>query len=378
MKIISIGTDRNIFDPESAVRKRAEEYASLFDELHIIVFAKQNDKFQITNIKNLFIYPTNSFSKIFYIKYAYKVAKKIIKERGLEISNTVVTTQDPFETGLVGLKLKDTFGFKLHVQVHTDIFSPYFEKLSILNRIRVKTARKILPVADAVRAVSERVKNSLQKELKLKSTPSVLPIYVDIQQYEHAEIKTDLKRKYPQFDFIMLVASRLSKEKNILLALTTVKKLIPAYPKLGLVIVGKGPEKEGLIYKARQLGISEHVVFEDWTDDVVSYYKTVDLFLITSWFEGYSMAIIEAVASHCAVVSTDVGIASEVLPDSVCPVGDEQCFFDTTKRLVENKDLRGKMIREASLRLPRVVAPDKKGYLTLYRNDIIRAVEAKN
>ena len=45
---------------------------------------------------------------------------------------------------------------------------------------------------------------------------------------------------------------------------------------------------------------------------LISYYKTADLFLNTSLFEGYGMTLVEARAAGCKVVSTDVGVAREV------------------------------------------------------------------
>lgn len=378
MKIISIGTDRNIFKPDSQVRARAMEYASLFDELHVIVFAKRNFKFQMTNVKtngiNLFLYPTNSISKLFYIFDAYKIAKRIIKENQLTKENSIITVQDPFETGLVGAKIKKHFGLRLHVQVHTDIFSLYFSKLSILNKIRVNIARKTLPKADAIRTVSERVKKSIKKEVSGTRSPSVLPIFVDINKYQHTTITTDLKKKYPQFDFILLVASRLTQEKNIELSLRLTERLVKSYPKMGLVIVGDGPEKEKLELLTKNYGLISNVIFEPWSNDLVSYYKTADIFLVTSWFEGYSMAIIEAIASGCPVVSTDVGIAPEIL-QNICPVGDVECLEKTILTYIKNKDFRDQVTSQAFNRLNQVAIIDKKEYLNRYKEDILSALK---
>jgi glycosyltransferase involved in cell wall biosynthesis len=62
------------------------------------------------------------------------------------------------------------------------------------------------------------------------------------------------------------------------------------------------------------LGINYSVVFEEWVpvEMLYSYYKTANLFLVTSLFEGYGMTLIEANAAHCKTVSTDVGVAREV------------------------------------------------------------------
>ena len=46
--------------------------------------------------------------------------------------------------------------------------------------------------------------------------------------------------------------------------------------------------------------------------DLPSYYKTADLFLAASLYEGYGMALVEAQAADCPIISTDVGVAREI------------------------------------------------------------------
>ncbi len=105
MNVISISTDRNIFSQESGVRKRMIEYGGLFTELHIIIFSKSHETFKQERIaENVWIYPTRSSSKAFYMRGAFKQAKRIIQDRKFSTGTTVVTAQDPFETGNVALK----------------------------------------------------------------------------------------------------------------------------------------------------------------------------------------------------------------------------------------------------------------------------------
>ena len=63
-----------------------------------------------------------------------------------------------------------------------------------------------------------------------------------------------------------------------------------------------------------KLELTESVVFKPWAnrETLVSYYKTADLFLNTSFFEGYGMTLVEAKAAGCRIVSTDVGMAREI------------------------------------------------------------------
>jgi len=382
INVISISTDRNIFTEGSPVRTRQVEYGALFKELHVVVFTSVGSRLpkKIQIAPNVWVYGTSSWSKFFHINRAKGLVNEIISSNKFSAQDTVVTSQDPFETGLVAAYVNQKFGLPFHVQVHTDFLNPFFASESFFNRMRVIISRKVFSRADAVRAVSQRIAKSIldSKDIRLKIgvVPVVLPIFVDVEEIEKTSIEPalDLKKKYSQFNFIILIASRLTKEKNISFAITVFKKLSSLYPKIGLVIVGSGPEEHQLKKQVRDLEIEKSVVFLPWQKNLISYYKSANLFLLTSNYEGYGLTLIEAAASRCPVVSTDVGIASELLRDGatspVCAVGDEACFFDNIVNLIENPALREHIVYESRARLDRAVVASKKEYLDEYCSSI--------
>lgn len=371
MKVISIGSDRNLFKDGSAVRQRQIEYGTLFDELHIIVFTKFGFEKKVQLSPNVWVYATNSFSKLTYVTRAVKIAGRIVKERNMKRMDALVTVQDPFESGLVGMRIKKKFGIPLHVQIHTDFLNPRFVQESPLNKVRVNIARRVLPHADGVRVVSQKVLESLKGiKLGFNVKPIVLPIFVDVSKYENAVVTTNLKEKYSQFNFIILVASRLTSEKNIPLALNVFKEITRRYQKIGLVIVGSGPERSRLENLVEDLNLGHSVVFEEWQSDLASYYKTAHMLLLTSNFEGYGLTIVEAIAAGCPVVSTDVGIADILLQDGislVCPIGDKVCLVDKISRLIEDQGLRLNFAQEAGSRIEKIAIVDKNAYLEAYK-----------
>ncbi len=365
MKVLMFSTDKNIFMTGSETQRRMLEYGSLVEELHIVV------KSQISNLPigqiglksqrfgNVFIYSTNSRWPIFYIWDAYKIGKSIIRNLKFEIKNCVITCQDPFETGLVGYLIKRKFKIPLQIQVHTDFLSPYFYKESIKNKIRVTMGKWLIKKANGVRVVSERIKNSLLSlyprpytSSSLKTLQSlnnlnpifVLPIFVDIEKSKNSPVKTDLHKKYPG-RFIILMASRLTKEKNIGLAIEAMRGLTRKSARINaekilLLIVGDGPEREALQLLTFNYQLSTNVIFEPWSDDLISYYKTADLFLLTSNYEGYGRTVVEATAASLPVVMTDVGVAV----GSVVPVGDREALADRLELLISNRSEREKTL----------------------------------
>jgi len=374
MKVISIGTDRNLFMPESAVRERIKEYGALFDELHIVVFSKRSLSHVPEQISpTVWIYPTSSLVRWMYIRDAVSLCLRIISKKGLEQKETVITCQDPFETGLAGLRLKRKTRFPLHIQVHTDLLSPFFVQSSALNRLRVLIAKRVLKSSDAVRVVSVRIKKSLVQKGWVPSVLTVLPIFIDQQKILDTPVTINLREKYPQFNFIILIAARFTKEKNISLALEVLSKLVVQYPRVGLVIVGTGPQAQVLKSEAARLKLVRNVVFEPWQQNLASYYKTAHVFLVTSDYEGYGMTIVEALTAQCPVISTDVGIAPDVLVDGdsfVCPPCDCDCLVKKLKIYIENNPIRETFTQEAITRLPRVTHTSKQVYLNDYKASI--------
>jgi glycosyltransferase involved in cell wall biosynthesis len=184
--------------------------------------------------------------------------------------------------------------------------------------------------------------------------------------------------KYSQFDFIILMASRLEKEKNIFLAIDVMKEVVKKYPKIGLVIVGEGTLKQSLQKTVCSLRLERNIIFERWNDDLVSYYKTADLFLSTSDYEGYGMTLIEAGVSGCPILTTDVGLVGEILSEGaveICIVGDKKCFVKKLERLLNDKNRLQEMSVKAKEEIKNRVISDNQEYLNQIKKDWERCLK---
>ncbi len=265
MNILSLSLDKKILEADSPAQKRQREYGRLFGELHILVLNAGRD---IRLDENTWIYGIAGSGKLRRFFGAWRKSGEIIKEREIDL----VTTQDPFFLGLIGWRLKKKFKIKFHLQIHTDFLSPYFFRDSFLNKMRRAMALHLIPKAAGIRVVSERIKNSLlAANLKLKTEPIVLPIFVDVQKFKTSLIKISLKKKYPQFNFVILMASRLRREKNISLAIEAVAEILKQHTIAGLIVVGDGKEKNKLQQQVIKNGLQASIIFEPWTDDLTSY-----------------------------------------------------------------------------------------------------------
>lgn len=338
LKILMISSDRNIFVPGSAVSERMKEYGGLVAELHIIVLSDSSHGLRETKIgDNVYAYPTNSASKYLRPFDAASLGKKLVLDKKFVRGNSLITAQDPFECGWAGLEIKKRWRLPLEVQLHTDPFSPYFS--GILNSVRKNLASKVLKQADSLRVVSDSLKSHFSN---LNQKINVLPIYVDREKIENANLSFDVRARYGHH-FLILCSARLTPEKDLSTALKVLNLVRKSYPDTGLLIMGAGPLESVLRKEVRDLKLEGHVEFLGWQNDPASFYKTANAFLQTSLFEGYGLSLVEAGLYGLPIVTTNVGLAKELESGKeayVAEVRDVEGLAQGLINLIEHNQIR--------------------------------------
>lgn len=110
--------------------------------------------------------------------------------------------------------------------------------------------------------------------------------------------------------------ARLVTVKDIDLLLEVAGRLHQARPELEVVVVGDGPERARLEARAAQAELSGTVRFTGTLDDVTPILGALDVYVVTSVFEGgVSMSVLEAMAAGLPVVTTAAGGVAEAVVD---------------------------------------------------------------
>lgn len=336
MKALFISNDPTIFDEKSASRARMRAYAAAIKELHIVSSADKDAKEEQEG--NLFLHPVRA-SKLFRVHLLASRAHALILEKNIEI----VSAQDPFEHGLAALRAIRGTNAKLHIQVHTDFLSPWFVKcggrMSILNRRRRCLADRVLPAANGVRVVSERIKHSLIARYGSRiSEPSIIPIAVDSFVPELVRLPSH------SFTFALIAVGRLEPEKRIGDILAALKLITKQYPMAGLFVVGEGRERARLERMTRSLGLAGKVIFLGNRPDAWGLMRSTQAFIQASAYEGYGRTLIEAALARVPIITTDVGIVGEVFKGYEdilsSPVADPTALSLHIARLIEDNAMR--------------------------------------
>jgi len=302
-----VSRDIKMLSRESAVFLRTKEYATLFDELHVLVVGRGDGPFLKEG--NLYIY--NTTSSILLLSFFKAFFKAFKMHKHITPYEAWVTSQDPFETGFLALIIAWVLKANLQLQIHTDFLSNHFKKESSLNRLRVFIARRIIPRAKGIRVVSERIKQSLvEANLKRNAEIAVLPVFIDPLVCSQAEPAPDILERFAGRK-IILCAGRLEREKNFSLALKIFGEFQKKEEAAILLMAGEGSLKGKLRQEAADMGLSKKVEFLGFRKDMPSVYKSSNILLVTSDYEGYGMNMIEAALCGLPIVSLDVGIAKE-------------------------------------------------------------------
>ncbi len=371
MNVLIINLDKAVFNQYSASLWRLEDYSQLVDKLFVVVWTRDRQK-SIGIGGKLFIYPTNSRSKILYFLDTFRIVGEIIKKERIDL----IITQDPFETGLAGWWLARKYNIPLQLQIHTDFGSPYFWRESIGNKLRYLVSKFLITRAAYFRVVSQRIKNTLIKFGISQNKISVLPVWVEMENKSRALPKFDLRQKYLTPGPVILTAGRLVRVKNIALQIEAMKEVVKTYPAAALVVVGEGSQKSNLVQKARKFGLEKNVIFAGYQEDMVSHYKTSDVFVMSSNYEGTSMSMLEAMAAGAPVVMTDVSGTDEILKNEesgiIVPQNDVQALARAILRILGDKILAQNLGRSAAEAV--VALDDKTAHLEKFKEILERSV----
>lgn len=165
--------------------------------------------------------------------------------------------------------------------------------------------------SDAITAVSENLREETYKHFDIKKEIEVIVNFVDVSRFSRKPIDAFKKVIAPNGERVLLHASNFRKIKrvqDVVQIFAAVHKQIPSK----LLFVGDGPERSTAEDLARELGIFDDVRFVGKQEQMEDILVIADLFLLTSEYESFGLAALEAMAAGVPVVSTNAGGLCEI------------------------------------------------------------------
>jgi len=115
-------------------------------------------------------------------------------------------------------------------------------------------------------------------------------------------------------------------------------------PGLKLFIDGSGPSLDELQARSRELGIADDCLFLPGKPQIATEMRSIDIFVLPSLSEAFSNALLEAMASGCAVIGSNLGGTPEMISDGKTGLlfrpGDSRDLAEKLRYLIEHDDVR--------------------------------------
>lgn len=252
------------------------------------------------------------------------------------------------------------------VHTHLHVLPYALPSLLLLNRIswlhtvhnlaereiapRIRLAQRcalncgIVPVA-----VSQEVAFSLKRLYGIQKC-RVIPNGIPTDYYAHPRVSRSEWRRNEGFhedEVLLACVARFAPQKNHALLLKAFAQGPAANPNAHLVLVGEGILRRTLEEQARELGILGRVRFLGLRTDIPDVLGAMDIFALSSEWEGNPLSVMEAMASGMPVISTAVGGVPDLFENGkegfLVPTGDVEGFSHRMTILMRDPEMRRSM-----------------------------------
>ena len=178
-------------------------------------------------------------------------------------------------------------------------------------------SRFVIKRSNAIIAISQSVSDFLHENRELPKDVEPVVIYYGYQSNsEHADLRK-LRESFniPLEATVIGTVARLTTQKDIPTLLRAFASL-KSNDNLRLLMVGDGPLRDELKSMAIELGICDQVIWAGRTDKVFAHLNLMDIFVLTSTYEGFGLVLLEALEAHLPVIASNVSAIPEVLGPS--------------------------------------------------------------
>jgi glycosyltransferase involved in cell wall biosynthesis len=198
-----------------------------------------------------------------------------------------------------------------------------------LERALTRRAARVIAISEAVRRFSiEQVGLPAEK--------------VDVVHYGLDELPRAWAENpplpLPDHAPVLLAVCRLAPQKG----LDTAVRALPAIPDAVLVVLGEGPERAALTSLAAGLGVGDRLLLPGRVGDVAALYRRAELLVHPARWEGFGLAMLEAMLAAKPVVAARAGSTPELVHDGetglLVPVDDPDALAEAVNSLLADRE----------------------------------------
>ncbi len=214
---------------------------------------------------------------------------------------------------------------------------------------RDKTYRPVVTFSmnesDILTAVSENLKEETYKNFDIEKNIEVIHNFVDVKRFNRKPVDAFKKLIAPNGEKIIVHASNFRKVKrvdDVVKAFLLINEKIPSK----LLLLGDGPERTPIEAAARDSNACDAIKFLGKQEQMEDILPIADLFLLTSEYESFGLAALEAMAAEVPVISTNAGGLPEIIINGDCGymsnVGDVEDMSKNAILILKDKEIHNR------------------------------------
>jgi glycosyltransferase involved in cell wall biosynthesis len=171
----------------------------------------------------------------------------------------------------------------------------------------------IYSIYNKIVCISNGVKNELEITFELSSNQLItIENGIDLKKFQNADLlkKTEIHNQILEGDKILVQVSKFRAEKD---QITVIKCMLYVPENIKLLLVGDGPLKGVCQKLVKDLNLTNRVFFLGNRNDVENIYKTSDVSIVSSHWEGFGLVAVESMAAGKPVIASNVSGLSEIV-----------------------------------------------------------------
>jgi len=250
--------------------------------------------------------------------------------------------------------------------IHTIHGFPFNDFMNpLLRRIFIAAERFLSNLSDRLITVSTL---NRKKALDLGFAPSdkLINIYsgINFERFERPINVNEKKRELgiSNGDKVVGMVGRLSKQKAPLDFIQAMNRVLERRRDVQLLLVGDGELKEDTLALSRQLNMDSRLKILGFREDVPELLRLLDVFVLTSWWEGLGRSLTEAMYTARPVVATSVDGVPELVENEktglLVQANDIQAIADAILHLLENEREAAALGQNAANRINQAFSAD--------------------
>lgn len=196
---------------------------------------------------------------------------------------------------------------------------------------------KVTRQADFHIAVSKNAAYYAEKKLGLDPLKTVvIPNGLNIKRFEKLS-RPRITRKSlglsPE-DYIFINPAAFSPPKGHYLILSALKNLVINYPKIKVISLGEIADKSyfnNLRIEIKKANLTKNFILMEFKEEIEDFYRLADAFLLPSLYEGWSIAVMEAMYFGLPLILSDVGGARDIIENNDIGIIIKNPYQDVTE-----------------------------------------------